>query len=120
MTTIQIVLCSCAALALWRVFHRFRRGGLPLLHLALWSLVWTGVMFVSLQPNATSAVARVLGVGRGADAVIYLALVLLFYVVFRVLGKIENLDRQITRLVRATALKELEHAQPHKTPEKPT
>lgn len=108
MHPIQIVLICFGAFALSRVLLRFRRGGMPALHLFLWSLFWGGLIVVTVLPASTSAVAQVLGVGRGVDLAIYLALVVLFYVVFRMFGKIEDLERQITRVVRAAALKDLE------------
>ena len=38
----------------------------------------------------------------------YLALLMIFYLLFRSFGKIEDLDRQLTRVVRANALREME------------
>jgi hypothetical protein len=114
MHAIQIVLMMFAVFALWRVLMSFRRGGLPLGHLLIWGLFWAGVVVVALLPETTSVLARRLGVGRGADVVIYLALMALFYVLFRLLGKIDDLERQITRVVRAAALKEMEDSLPEK------
>lgn len=107
-SAIQTVLVAFGIFALSRVFIRFRRGGLPLLALVLWVAFWCGVIFVALDPTATMGLARLLGVGRGADVVIYLALVALFYLLFRMFGKVEDLERQITRVVRAAALKDLD------------
>jgi len=38
----------------------------------------------------------------------YLSLLLIFYLLFRSFAKIEDLDRQLTRIVRANALRDLE------------
>ncbi len=108
MHKIQVLLICFALFALSRVFLSFRRGGMPVPHLMVWVAFWAGVIFVVVQPETTSTIARVLGVGRGADVVIYLALALLFYLLFRMLGKIEDLERQITRVVRAAALRDLD------------
>lgn len=110
LTAIQIVLVCFALYALSRVLLRFRRGGLPLLHLALWLVFWGGVIFVALDPAVTNIFAHVLGVGRGADVIIYLALMVLFYLVFRLLVKLTDLEQQMTRVVRAVALKELDES----------
>jgi small membrane protein len=108
MTAIQILLVCFALFAFSRALLRFRRGDLPLFHLVLWFVFWAGVVVVALRPETTSALASLLGVGRGADVVLYLALALLFYLVFRMFGKIEDLERQITRVVRAAALEKLD------------
>jgi hypothetical protein len=38
----------------------------------------------------------------------YLALLMIFYLLFRSFGKIEDLDRQLTRVVRANAIRDME------------
>ena len=105
---IQIVLISFAAFALLRAVQRFRKGGLSILQFLLWSVFWVGLAVAALMPNVTAKIAAFFGVGRGVDLAIYLSLALLFYVAFRQLAKIEDLERQITRMVRAHALREFE------------
>jgi hypothetical protein len=115
MTAIQIVLCAFAVFALSRVVLRFRKGGLPLVHLVIWFLFWAAVIVAVLRPATTSAVAAWVRVGRGTDLVMYLSVMALFYLLFRLFGKIEELERQITRVVRAAALKDLDD-RPRATP----
>jgi small membrane protein len=120
MSAIQIVLSLFALFALTRVVLRFRRGGLPFVHLALWLLFWSAVIVAVLRPETTMRVARLLGVGRGADVVTYLGIVLLFYLLFRMFGKVEDLERQITRVVRAAALKDLDEQLKRRPPPVPS
>jgi hypothetical protein len=108
MHAIQIVLTCFAVFAMSRVVIRYRRGGLRMLHLGLWLLFWAGVVIVALRPETTNLFANWLGVGRGVDTAMYLALLMIFYLLFRSFGKIEDLDRQLTRVVRANALREME------------
>jgi hypothetical protein len=108
MHAIQIVLTCFAVFAISRVLIRYRRGGLRMLHLGLWLLFWAGVIVVALRPETTNLFANWLGVGRGVDTAMYLALLMIFYLLFRSFGKIEDLDRQLTRVVRANALREME------------
>ena len=108
MHAIQIVLICFAAFALSRVLIRYRRGGMRMLHLGLWMLVWAGVAVVAWLPDTTNLLANWLGVGRGVDTAMYLSILMIFYLLFRSFAKIEDLDRQITRIVRANALREME------------
>jgi hypothetical protein len=108
MQAIQIVLTCFAVFAFSRALIRYRRGGMRMLHLGLWLLFWSGVVFVSLHPTTTDRLAILLGVGRGVDTAMYLSLLLIFYLLFRSFAKIEDMDRQLTRIVRANALREME------------
>ena len=108
MHAIQIVLICFAIFAMSRALIRYRRGLTRVLHLELWLLFWIGVVVVGMRPEVTDMLAKWLGVGRAADAAMYLALLLVFYLLFRSFGKIEDLDRQLTKVVRANALREME------------
>lgn len=108
MSTIQIVLVLFAAFAFSRAAIGFRRGTVTLVQLVLWLLFWGAVVVVAIHPETTVAMARAFGVGRGADLAIYLALVLLFFLQFRLFARIEDVERQLTRVVRALALRDLD------------
>ena len=120
MHAIQVVLICFAVFAMSRTLMRYRRGLMRVLHLELWLLFWVGVLVVGMRPEVTDMLARWLGVGRATDAAIYLALLLIFYLLFRSFAKIEDLDRQLTRVVRANALREMEEdLASGKDPERP-
>jgi hypothetical protein len=108
MHAIQIVLICFAVFATSRVLIRYRRGGMRMVDLGLWLLFGVAVFVVALLPDTTNLLARWLGVGRGVDTAMYLSLLVIFYLLFRSFAKIEDLDRQLTRVVRASALREME------------
>jgi len=107
MTVIQIILTLFAAFGFGAAVARFRRGGITLKQLSLWTLLWGAVVVVVLRPETASDVARRLGVGRGADVVVYLSIAALFYLQFRLFARVEDQERQITKLARELALKDL-------------
>jgi len=108
MHAIQIVLLCFALFAMSRVLIRYRRGGMRVLHVFLWLVFWIAVGVVAFHPDTTNLLARWLGVGRGVDTAMYLSLLVIFYLLCRSFGKLEDLDRQLTRVVRANALREME------------
>jgi small membrane protein len=108
MQAIQIVLTCFAVFAASRILIRYRRGGMRALHLVLWLIFWAAVIVVSVHPDTTNRLANILGVGRGVDTAMYLSLLLIFYLLFRSFAKIEDMDRQLTRVVRANALRDME------------
>ena len=103
---IQVAVVLFSIFAATRVLARFRRGVIGLGELLLWGLFWLAVGIGVLVPDLTQWLARLLGVGRGADAVFYLSLVGLSYAFFRTYLRICHLEHQITLLIRKLALKE--------------
>lgn len=70
-----------------------------------WILFWVGVSFVVMWPQSVQMIARSFGIGRGSDFVLYVSVITLFFLVFRLHIKIENMNRDVTRVVREKALK---------------
>ena len=62
------------------------------------------VVVVAFIPNATSYFSSFLGIGRGIDFVVYLSILLLFYLIFRIYVRLEALNSSITKLTRAIAI----------------
>lgn len=103
---IQAVISIFIIFILSRVIMRYRDGSIGVIGLAGWSIFWVALEALVLHPQASDTVARLLGVGRGVDAVLYIAMLLLFYTVFRIGIKVEFIEREITRIVRQLALRE--------------
>lgn len=106
MSLIQLFILAFALFAATRVLRQFKRGGLTLAWLLFWMLFWLAVGVVVLLPQTTDVLARFVGVGRGADLMMYVSLVGLFFLTFKLFAKIETVEQEVTRLVRALALKD--------------
>jgi hypothetical protein len=104
MLIIQVVIVVFAIYALSRTFNRFRRRAITSTEWVVWSLFWLAVAIFVLNPGITQWIARLLGVGRGADAMFYLGLVGLCYAFFRLYLRIRLQDQQLTVLVRRLAI----------------
>ena len=72
----------------------------------MWSLFWVVAGIVVLLPNSTAYFAKIVGIGRGADLVVYVALATVFFIIFKLMMKIELLNKDITKLTRKFALDE--------------
>lgn len=112
MLIIQLLIAAFAVFAIARAVSQYKQGKLPRLLLVFWTLFWLAVGVVGVLPQTTQIAAGLVGVGRGADLVIYVSIIALFYLVFRLYVKIEDVERQITRLVRKLALEDID--QPEK------
>ena len=84
--------------------NRFRRRQIRLSSLLVWSTIWIGITVAVWWQGSTSYVAKIFGVGRGMDLVVFLSIITIFYGLYRVYAKVEKLERKITQLVRNDAL----------------
>jgi len=104
---IVIIFCLYAAVRVWQ---KIRTRGLGKRWGAFWLVFWFGVGAVVALPWTTSLLAARLGVTRGVDLVIYVSVIVLFYLVFRLTLKLEKLESNITKIVREAALSEAKKA----------
>jgi len=71
-----------------------------------WIVFWLFALVFVWWPNSTVILANYLGIGRGTDLVLYVSLVIIFFVLFRLHVKIESIGRDITKVVRKDSLEE--------------
>ncbi|MFO8015514.1 MAG: DUF2304 family protein [Candidatus Woesearchaeota archaeon] len=102
----QIIVVLFVLFAWSRVLLRFRERKISQWEFAFWSLLWIAVLVVLFIPAITEPIAGILSIGRGVDVVVYLSIVLLFYLVFRIYVKIEGIEKEITSIVRESSLSE--------------
>lgn|SRR3989338_8846949 len=88
------------------VVRRFQKRQLTVAGAVLWSLLWVLIGLVALRPEWTNRLADFLGIGRGADVVLYGAIVVIVALLFRISVRLEQLDRAITTVTRELALRE--------------
>lgn len=105
-TFTQILLTVFLIFALSRVVLRFKGGNVSLTGLMFWGLLFGSAIVFVLIPEITSDIATTLGIGRGADAVVYSSIVVLFYLVFRLYVYIQDIRQDITDIVKTIALKD--------------
>lgn len=102
---VQAVFVATAAWMVARTVRHMRVRRVPVVWAALMCVVWLGVGVVALVPQTTDTVARAVGVERGADLLVYVAIMALVAVVFRLVMKLERVERDVTALVREDALR---------------
>lgn len=103
----QLVLSAAFIASLWLVWRRHKQQAVSGAVALLWTIGVIVGMVVTWYPNTASAIANFVGIGRGADLVVYLGIVLLFVLVFQLHVSHVRLERQLTKIVRAEALKDL-------------
>jgi hypothetical protein len=105
MNGIQILLITGVVLVAVYFFVRLHNSVLDIL--LLLGLVSAAAVFI-FSPDATNRIAHRLGVGRGADLVFYLSIVIFWFVILKLYVRIRKLEKIVTDVVRKDALNEAE------------
>jgi hypothetical protein len=92
-----------------RTFIQFRKGKRTIRGTIVWMIFWVVIIVLAVIPNPVShKMAEVLGFRSNINAVIFVALGLLFLLVFYLSSSLDRMERQMTELVRQLAIKEEE------------
>lgn len=103
--TIKIFIIIVALFAISRAFLRFKDKKVSSSGLFFWTILWILAVIFAFAPQGLSYFADLIGIQRGTDFVVYLSIILLFYMFFRVYVRFESLEQDITKLTRELALK---------------
>ncbi len=100
----QILLVAFALFAIIHASRQYARQKISRYWFGLWTILWLVVILVALAPQTTDLVAQTVGVQRGADLLVYTAVVILVYGLYRMSVRVMRVEREITELVRKVAI----------------
>jgi len=109
---IQILLILGFVLVFAMTWRRFSQNVITIREAVLWSFLWLTGIAVTLYPGLTERLASLFGVGRGVDLVLYLAVAVQFFLIFKLFILNEQVERKITNLVESEALSHLDKSKP--------
>lgn len=98
-----LLIASVLAVSLWLVRGRRRGGGLVLTRLAglIFAACW---VFAVLAPAVVTEIANMMGVGRGADLLLYGLIVAFMFTTVSLFQHIRHLNDTLARLTQQQAL----------------
>jgi len=70
-----------------------------------WTLFWGAVSYIALEPGSIDYLTRITGIKDRENAVMVSFLGILFFMVFYLVIRLEELEQRQTRLIRKIALK---------------
>lgn len=103
MTSIQGILIACLLMAAILASVAFRARLIYRLLAVVLFLVATVFIF---SPDLTTVIARSLGVGRGADLLLYVSLIAGVHIALLLYRRTRELERRMTELIRAAAIRD--------------
>ena len=83
------------------VYSKFKSSLTDLIIIFMFLLA--GMVFVSF-PSLTNKVANSLGVGRGADMVFYLFMIIFIFIILKLYARIRRLEQKLNALIREEAI----------------
>lgn len=105
--TYQLLVPLIAILFLSYTVAQHVKGRNALSELIFWSLFWVFVVLLALFPDQiTDRLAKWLGIKSNINALIFLALGVLFFLQFRLYFLLKRQNHTITALIRKLALKD--------------
>jgi len=105
MLLFQVLIIGFTLFAVSKTISGFKKGRINTTGLIIWLSLWTVIVLASFLPNTTTFFANILGVNYGTDLAVYLSIMALFYIVFRIYIKLEKIESAITTIVKEIALK---------------
>lgn len=102
----QMLLFIIIIFVIFKTWVAYRRRNLSGIFTFVWIAFWLAALFLVFQQNLVTNIAHRFGVSRGVDFVIYLSLIAIFYLIYKILSSLDEADRRVTRLVRQIALTE--------------
>lgn len=108
---IQFILLVFIVFAASRAVLQFRGGMIRFGALLFWLGIWGVATFAIFYPETTTNFAKLMGIGRGVDVILYVSIAILFYLVFRLHIYLEDIRSEISRLIREVSIKEVKRGQ---------
>ncbi len=104
-SVLQIVVVVFALFAWSRALLRLRDRKVSIGEFIFWSAIWTAVIVTSLLPQTADIASKFFGISRPIDLAVYISILLLLYLTFRIYVKHDQLEQEMTRLVREIAVR---------------
>ena len=90
------------------IFSKFRKKQLPFIWFTFWSFIWAGLIFIISMPQVADELAPFfgLGTGRGIELFLFLAILIILFLVFRIFLRMLQIESQISKIISHLAIAE--------------
>ncbi|OGJ56291.1 hypothetical protein A3D88_01375 [Candidatus Peribacteria bacterium RIFCSPHIGHO2_02_FULL_52_16] len=106
LTPYQVVAPIFSLVAIFYAWNLVARQKKTIWEAFFWTLFWGLVCVIALYPSILSYLSAVTGIADQENAVLVTFLGILFFIVFYLVIRLEELEQRHTKIVRALALRE--------------
>ncbi|MBM3228155.1 DUF2304 domain-containing protein [Candidatus Peribacteria bacterium] len=104
LTPYQIFAPLVALVAILYAWNLVMRRKKTLWEAALWTVFWGAIGYIAVEPQSIDYITAATGIQDRENAVLVTFLGILFFIVFYLVIRLEELEQRQTRLVRQIAL----------------
>jgi small membrane protein len=102
----QYVLIILGGLGLLNLFVQLTKKNISVSNSLKWFVTCLAMIIIAIDPEISNRMANLFGIGRGADLIMYAAFVFVFFLIFKILLRLNKIDKQISKLVTHIAVKD--------------
>lgn len=104
MLVYPVVFSFIALIAIIYLYQRVSQNKSPASYV-LWIIVWFLIIVFAFIPELSNPIARVFGIARGLDFLVIVAILFMFYLIFKLYMRVDKFQQEMTALVREIALR---------------
>lgn len=101
----------CAVAYAWNLVMRQKK---TVWEAILWTVFWGVISYIAIEPSSIDHFTKITGIQDRENAVMVTFLGILFFMVFYIVVRLEELEQRQTRLIRKVALKNADLANEEK------
>ena len=106
LTPYQVIVPIAAIIAIAYAWNLAMRQRKTLWEAGLWTIFWGVIAFIAIFPNFLTYLSIVTGIRDQENAVVVTFVGILFFIVFSLVVRIEELEQRYVRVLRALALRD--------------
>ncbi len=106
LTPYQVVAPLISLIAIFYAWNLVMRQKKTVWEACFWTVFWGAIAAIALFPNFLSYLSAVTGIENQENAVVVTFLGILFFMIFYMVIRLEELEQRHTKLVREMALRE--------------
>jgi len=106
MTLIQFLIAGLIILFLIKTVSDFKKKRISSSNFLFWFFLWLIILITAFIPQVTNFLAELIGAKRGTDVATYFSILIIFFILFKILSRLERINQEITEIVRRITFKE--------------
>ena len=105
MTLVQFLIAGLIILFLIKTVSDFKKKRISRSSFIFWFCLWLIILIVAFIPQVTNFLAGLIGVKRGTDVATYFSILIIFFILFKIISRLERINQEITEIIRHITFK---------------